>query len=253
MSEPRKSRRRWFQYSLRSLMLVMLLASLGMSWFAVRMKRAQKQKHAVEEIRKLGGIVRYDYAVDTSGHWSPRAVPPGPGWLRNLLGEDFFTTVYGVIFSPFSIGDSTLEYLEGLTQVRVLHLDVTHVSDAGLKHLRGLTQLQELGLNGTQVTDAGMEALSGLTRLQVLDLSHTQISDVGLGHLKALKQLKCLDLDGTRITDAGLQHLNGLAQLQTLIPGALVTDEGVKKLQQALPNCESTSGLTGRRPRKRTP
>jgi hypothetical protein len=71
-----------------------------------------------------------------------------------------------------------------------------------------------------------------------LDLSHTQVSDAGLGHLKALKQLRCLDLDGTRITDAGLQHLNGLSQLQTLIPGALVTDEGVKKLQQELPNCE---------------
>ena len=42
-------------------MLLVLLASLGMSWYAVRAKKAREQKAAVEEIRKLGGMVHYDY------------------------------------------------------------------------------------------------------------------------------------------------------------------------------------------------
>jgi len=50
-----------------------------------------------------------------------------------------------------------------------------------------------------------------------------------------------LQLRGTEITDAGLVHLTGLTNLHTLIlHGTLVTDEGVKTLQEALPDCKIT-------------
>ena len=41
--------------SLRALMLLVLLVSIGMSWLAVRMERARKQWEAVEAIERLGG------------------------------------------------------------------------------------------------------------------------------------------------------------------------------------------------------
>ena len=48
-----------------------------------------------------------------------------------------------------------------------------------------------------------------------------------------------LDLFDAQVTDAGLVHLKGLTQLQELyLVDTKVTDEGVKKLQQALPNCK---------------
>jgi hypothetical protein len=78
MSETPKPRRRWFQYSLSSLFLVMFLASLGMSWVAVRMKRAREQKQAVELLRKSGTRVYYDYWFDHSGNMVKRPEPPGP-------------------------------------------------------------------------------------------------------------------------------------------------------------------------------
>ena len=54
---------RWrFQYSLRSLFLVMFLACIGMSWIGVGVQKARRQKEAVEEIKKLGGTVFYDVA-----------------------------------------------------------------------------------------------------------------------------------------------------------------------------------------------
>jgi hypothetical protein len=53
MSEPYKTRRRWFQYSLRSVLLLMLLVGLGLSWYATRAKRAREQKEAVEEIKQV--------------------------------------------------------------------------------------------------------------------------------------------------------------------------------------------------------
>ncbi|NQU21935.1 MAG: hypothetical protein HQ567_11685 [Candidatus Nealsonbacteria bacterium] len=41
------------------------------------------------------------------------------------------------------------------------------------------------------------------------------------------------------MTDAGLEYLEGMTSLQSLdLRGTQVTDAGIKKLQQALPNCK---------------
>jgi hypothetical protein len=207
---------RWFQYSLRSLFLLVFLVSIGMSWVAVKIERARRQKEAVEEIKKAGGHVSYDYQFDKSGDWLPEARPPGPAWLRNLLGEDFFATVVMVGLFPLN----------------------SRVTDAGLEHLKGLTQLEWLDLMDTPVTDAGLEHLKGLTQLQELYLGGTKVTDAGLDYLKGLTQLRTLYLGNTPVTDAGLEHLSGLTQLQFLcLENTQVTDEGAKRLQQALPKC----------------
>jgi hypothetical protein len=219
MSETRKPRLRWFQYSLRSLLLLMLLVSLGMSWFAVRMQRARQQKAAVEEIRNLGGDVQYDYEVQQSGTPLPNAGPHGPVWLRDLLGEDFFASVVDV------------------------SLPCSSVTDAGMENLRGFTNLQTLTLGRKNVTGAGWEHLKGLTQLRTLDLPYGEVTDAGLEHLKGLTQLQELDLGATPVTDAGLVHLKGLTKLQLLdITHTHVTDGGVKTLQQALPKCKIETG-----------
>ncbi len=88
-----KPRLRWFQYSLRSLLLAMLAASLGMSWVAVKMQKARRQKEAVEAILKFGGTVEYDYQQNTSGKRIRGALPPTATWWRNLLGNNFFDSV----------------------------------------------------------------------------------------------------------------------------------------------------------------
>ena len=83
-------------------------------------------------------------------------------------------------------------------------------------HLRGLNSLKYLDLTGTKVTDAGLVHLKGLANLEALMLTHTQVTDAGLVHLEGLANLKCLDLRRS----------------------PQVTDEGVEKLQQSLPDCE---------------
>ena len=51
--------------------------------------------------------------------------------------------------------------------------------------------------------------------------------------------LERLGLINTTVTDAGLEHVKGLPKLKYLtLWGTKVTDSGVKKLQQALPNCK---------------
>ena len=146
MTATHKLRRRWFRYSLRTLLLVMFLTSTGLSWFGVKLQQARRQRGAVEAIRDLGGYVEYDWQVQQLGNPFPGARVRGPAWLRNLLGEDLFTTVVGVSF---------------------LDPRGTQVTDAGLQHLKGLTQLRTLNLKGTQVTDEGVKRLQERLRRRV--------------------------------------------------------------------------------------
>jgi len=80
--------------------------------------------------------------------------------------------------------------------------------------------------------------------VEVVELFGPDFTDDGLENLKRLKGLKLLSLDGTVVTDAGLGTLKGLEQLDKLRltdtwweTGFQFTDEGVNKLQQALPKC----------------
>ncbi len=146
MSDAPRPRLRWFQYRLRTLFIVMLLASIGMSWVATRMQKAKRQRAAIEIIEKRGeGHVLYDYQFDSSGNVSPNARPPWPAWLRKLLGDDFF-----------------------ITPVRA-----AVAKDAGLEGTGVLTQLQEVqvlgALFGGFFTDRGMEHLREAATTQEVD------------------------------------------------------------------------------------
>lgn len=204
---------RRYQYLLWSVLPFTLFVILG-SWFGMKMERAEKQKAAVEEIENLGGLVWFDYQFDVLGNELPGAEPPGPPWLRRLLGDDFFTNV------------------------TKLDLTQTEIPDAGLKPLEGLPDIQSLSL-GDRVTDAGLEHLKVLTQLHTLNLRATKVTDAGLADLGALRQLQWLSLSDTNVTDAGLEYLKGLTRLQSLdLRGTKVTDADAKRLQNALPRCK---------------
>ena len=54
-----------------------------------------------------------------------------------------------------------------------------------------------------------------------------------------MTQLEDLELSDTQVTDAGLTHLKGLSRLTYLnLKGTKVTIQGIKELQEALPNCD---------------
>ena len=79
--------------------------------------------------------------------------------------------------------------------------------------------------------------LGGSFSSGILDLSDTEVTDAGLEQLKGVTGLEALAL-GAKVTDAGLEHLKGLTELTFLqLFGTKVTDNGVDKLQAALPKC----------------
>jgi hypothetical protein len=180
-----KPNRRWYQFSLRTLLVFVLLASLGASWLAVRLHHARRQRDAVIAIRAAGGTVGYDYEVDKTNMFIVQeAEPPAPPWLEWLFGDDFFADVVLVdVYEP-DFGDADVEHLKDLTELRSLQLSSTQVTDAGLEHLKGLANLTDLRLHHTQVTDAGLEHLRGLTKLKALYIPFTRVTSKGVERLQ---------------------------------------------------------------------
>ncbi len=229
MTDKPKPKRRWLQFSLRTLMIVVTVFCILLGTVV---KRARDQRQAVEAIREAGGLIVYDYERDQRG-------PPGPEWLRRLAGIDLFAKVVSVSADHPSIGGSAT-----MTDKEMVHLTLfpdlqsldlqgqNNVTDVGVGHLRGLKQLETLWLSNTNISDDGVAYLQKLRKLNLLALEGTKIGDVGLAKLSDMTSLRDLYLHNTQITDDGLVHLKGITNLQNLdLSGTQISDAGLVYLQ----------------------
>ena len=223
-------RRRWFQLSLRTLFLLMLLISVALGWLAMVIERGRQQRQAVAAIQNLGGHVFYP---------APSTALQKSKWLSELLGSDALLSPNGVNAANAPVNDAAAANLKGLTKVTHVWLPRTHIHDAGLVNLAGMMELKQLQLSSTAVSSAGLVHLIRLTQLEVLHLDSTQVDDAGLVHLKGLAKLRHLDLSNTQVSNAGLVHLQGLTNLRELhVKGTQVTAAGISELKQALPTLQ---------------
>jgi len=54
-------RRRWFQFSLKWLFVLVAIAAVPCIWLASKMERKRQERAAVAEIKKQGGVVFYGW------------------------------------------------------------------------------------------------------------------------------------------------------------------------------------------------
>jgi hypothetical protein len=213
---------RWqFQFSVRSLLSLFVVAAVPLGWLAAEMKAAERHADAVRWIRTAhrDGGCHYDWECDAQGRsMSSTKTPPATRGLRNLLGDDFFADVVYVGFADVDppIPARDLEHLKCLTRVKRAEFNDSGVTDAGLEHLKGMKELECLTLIHNHITDAGLRSLEGLAELRVLNLDENRMAGPGLEHLRGLTKLRELYLERMPITGAGLKFLNGLTQLEVL-------------------------------------
>jgi hypothetical protein len=207
-----KPKRTTFQFKLRSMFVLVVIAALLCGWLEWKMVRKERERAAVAEINKVGGYVLYDWEKPFD---KANARPPGAAWLRKLLGDDFFASVVWVnVMHRHEIADEWLVCLEPLSDLAALYVNDhdNSITDAGVRYLSRFKKLRYLSLVGTGITDAGLADLNSLTELNWLDVSHTEVTDAGLVNLKALTALQSLNLADTAVTDAGLNNLKVLSQ-----------------------------------------
>ena len=119
------------------------------------------------------------------------------------------------------------------------------LEDAGVRESRCIVDKERrydvLIFDGCRSTDALLGELCELRLvLEALDLERSDVTDTGIATIKNLNDLKYLGLRLTAVTDIGLRQLEGLKGLQflDLYKCPSITDEGVARLQKALPKCQ---------------
>jgi hypothetical protein len=175
-----------FQFQIRTLMLLMALVGLAMATLITPIKkRVEKQRAAVAAILSNGGSVVYDFEQDGQKLGIRNPVPPGPRWLRLLLGNNYGANVVEIqlysgagggiggdpvrLMTPDKFTDREAELLAACTGLRLLVLADTKITDAGIKHFRDMSELECLNLEGTLVTKpAVLELHSALPNARII-------------------------------------------------------------------------------------
>lgn len=175
-------RRRWYQYSLRTMLFVVFVLCGLLSWLRLEMNRAQDRRAAIHALGlDEGGMY---YAHQHEGH-TPLEPPPGPAWLRALLGDDLFQRVDWVLLNSQSLTQEQWRQLEKLSTTRILYFTFAPIKDDDLVHFRDFQALEEMHLMGARITDAGLRHFRGLAKLRYLDIWNTRITEDGLRELRA--------------------------------------------------------------------
>ena len=246
---------RWFRFSLRFLLLLVTIICVSLGW---KVNQVRNQQAVAAKLVQAEMALRFDeHPFFTKGSSVARLQgPPGPKWLRRILGDEFFTQLTDIDAPPLAghpVSDDehrligSLSYLERLSiererisvdglahlaKLSTMHfLWLSNVTDAEVSTIAKLKQVEVLTLFGSPITDHSLESLVRLPRLIQLDLPGTNISDSGIETVVKLRNLKHLDISRTRITDAGLKLLSKKRNLKTLnIRNTQVTDAGLKSL-----------------------
>lgn len=225
---------RWYQFSLRSLMIFVLVCGALLGWGGTYYRRLNEQRQAVTRILSLGGSVQYDYQWQ-EGNPDYSASPPGPKLLRMMLGDDAFARVEKVSFPGVSpnvrVKDSDLAVLAALRNLDTVAIADDNISDEGLRHLATLGRLRGLSLHSKKIGDHGLEHLRDLVNLRNLSIFGTKVTDKGMEQLKGLENLDSLNLSDTQVTTEGVARLSAAATLRELVfYGANVKDSTLARL-----------------------
>lgn len=259
-----------FQFSLKVLLIMVLVAGVGFARLSAWLQQTRKQRVVVTMLANRGAGASY-----------PGEEEPG---FRTLFGQQYFHSPVGLSVGRGFEGDD-VALIEALTELRFLSLASEDVSDDHLGHLAPLTRLNWLCLAGakvrgpglkhvarlpllrslelsnstisdeglkflrfshlrylylgrTKIGDEGVAAIRTLPNLTTLDLSQTHITDDGLKWLGQMRMLEELHLAYDRVTDVGLAYLHDLDQLMVLdVCRTRVTESGINELRKRLPNC----------------
>ncbi|MEX2176886.1 MAG: hypothetical protein WD872_21140 [Pirellulaceae bacterium] len=236
--------RKWSlaRFSMRSLLMAMLIAAVLFAWFGWRYRRAQRQAPAVAVLRELGANVVYDFdgshvvAVGRSKKVVANS-SPYPAWLVDRLGIDFFHDVTKIhCESSRKLTDENVRRfwlaVGDLPDVVDLEASGGVTRPGCLAPLAGHRKLRTLALRWADLGTSDFEVLARLEGIEELNLSETPITDADLALIGRIEPLQRLDLHHTKITDAGMKELAGLPNLEQLwLSGTTIGDEGIALLR----------------------
>lgn len=174
-----KPKPRWFQISLRSLFVVMLLCAIGFGWLRNERDKVRRRLAVIDAVENSGAQIEFGRAYST--------------WTCAPFGDTSPGEVQGIFFFNSQIIDFDVALFAKLTRLRFLNVSGIRLTDEDLIHIAHLSRLESLQLRGSGVTDDCLNHLDQLTSLKRLALWDTKVTNEGARNLKE-------KLPGVRIT-----------------------------------------------------
>jgi hypothetical protein len=240
--------RRWWRPGVSLKMALVLLTAFCL-WLGMVVAPALRQERIVRAVEEAGGEVSYDYEWDAEvremiewdgiGGQGPAPEPPGPRWLRKLVGKHYFCNVVYVSFRDAPrVDDKLVSELGKLSELRYLDLiECRNVTDAGILKWPTSLPLRMLDLQETAVSDKGVAHLSRFGTLESLVLERTVVSEAGIDHLSQLEHLWQLHIRHTKVTKSSLPTLRNMEKLRILsIDADDFSGEEATRLKEVKPN-----------------
>jgi Leucine-rich repeat (LRR) protein len=233
--------------NLRTLLILILVIALWLGW---RVNKAHRQSHAIAQVEKFNGYVRFDYEY-VSGKEIPNSEPKAPKWLRRHLGDDYFREVSLVTYVDQPLSDATLAPLTDLNAIEELRFltrlahekapvapppGLERLTESGLSRLEGLTRLRRAKFQNMKLTGSMLRHLSRSIQLEELkviegDRIKGGITDEGLPPFSAMTRLRVLSLWCHRITGSCLEPLRGSRSLEELeFSGSPISTAGFENI-----------------------
>lgn len=164
-----KSARRWFQFSLRSLLICLTICAACLGWYLHRWREQQiGQRKATVAVLALGGS-----AQPSLSSFSLASII-----LEQHNAENVF------MLTERQVCDDDLQIFESARMTKGLFLFKNRITDRGLTHLKNLSYLQVLDLRRNEITDAGLVHLENLQALKELYLINTKVTPSGVNKLQ---------------------------------------------------------------------
>ena len=140
-------RRRWLQFSLRTMLLLMVPVACVAAWMGAEYRKGLRQKEAIAWVEKMRGQIEYDDEATQND------------WRRQWFGEWFPESVKVIDFYYSESRDEITDIapLAELKNLERLGIVYTHVSD--LSPLTKLENLRQLLLYYIQVSLEQAQAL----------------------------------------------------------------------------------------------
>lgn len=230
-----KFSRRWLQFSLRTMLLLMFAVGIWLGWFV---DRAQRQKRAVERIEAglMGRVVYRHQRPGTLGSMDRSSTlifrqpvgSPSPAWLCELFGDEYFVEVVGVtrpLGDPKRVLKDSLQDLPWLEELQIL----VETSD-DFANLQNLKRLKRLTLSNWS-HDVHFECLAESRELEVLEFTG-EGKHPNFEHLEQFQNLRELSIQSEPVDDEAMAHVAGLPRLERLVLECNISDEGLKPLER---------------------
>jgi hypothetical protein len=238
------SKRQWWQFSIRSLLIATALFAFIIGTF---MHRVRTQKQAVAEICGLGGRVSYE------SNWVGHILPNSIG---KVLGEDACANVVSVgllhrtvnrrMVTPTDVElERVIHAISRLPHVTRLELHTLNLQDGNLArlaplrsriedlainelfhgelrgnkldHLEGWTQLRSLTILSSGLDETlNLQPLASLPNLTHLSIGTGTLNETVFADISRIHSLQTVNLFSCRFDGSHLRHLQRLPNLHTL-------------------------------------